>query len=388
MVNLLRKLFIKDYQNVNNQKVRVKHGILSAVIGIISNLILFILKLLVGILSFSVSIITDAINNLSDLSSGIINIVGFKLSEKPADKKHPFGHERIEYIAGLIIALFIVAGAAIMCYQSIEKIIDGGGSNITYFAIIVLIIGILLKIWQGFFYKKMGKIINSSSLHASAQDAFNDVFATSAILISTIIEFINPNIKIDGYMGIASSIFIVVMGIKMVVETSTPLIGAGVDSKILKSVESDILKFKQIQGVHDLIGHSYGPTKLYLTAHVELDGNMKTFASHSLVDKIERAIAKKYNCEIVIHIDPIVELNEKALKIKQMIRDLIQNYSSDLDFHDFQYVDDKDEKVISFDCIIPFKSKIKDDEIKSYLIENIKQKAPGFEVLIVIDRDN
>lgn len=387
MIKLLRKLFIKNYNNTNVQKVRVKHGILAASVGIVTNTILFVFKLLVGIFSFSVSIITEAINNLSDMSSCVVNIVGFKLSEKPADKKHPFGHQRIEYIAGLIIALFIVASAALMGYQSIMKIINNEGSNLSWWSIGVLTFGIVLKIWQALFYRKMAKIINSSSLKASSQDAINDVFATTAVLIATIIEFVWPNIRLDGYMGVAASLFIIVMGIKMVIETSNPLVGMGLDTQLINQIRETILSYKEVKGVHDILGHSYGPTRIYVTAHVEIDARTDALHSHSLIDKIEREIKSKYNAELLLHIDPVVLDDEKTIEIRQKVLELLKNYNSQITFHDFQIENNDQEKVISFDIVLPFELKIDEADLTKYVQTKIKEFLPSYQILIVIDRE-
>ena len=264
MVNLFRKIFIKDYRNISDPTVRTKHGYLASVFGIITNLLLVVFKLTIGILVFSMSIITDALNNFTDMASSIVNLLGFKLANKPADKEHPFGHERIEYIAGLIISFVIIAIAAVLGYTSVMKIIDNTATNYSNNAVniavfIILGFAILAKLIQGIFYRKMAKIINSVSLKASAQDSFNDVITTTAVLVATTVEYIlylnGYDIHIDGWMGLAVSIFIVVTGVKLLIETSNPLIGLTPDKEMVHQIIEDIKQYPGVLGVHDMMCH-------------------------------------------------------------------------------------------------------------------------------------
>ncbi|MFA7032746.1 MAG: cation diffusion facilitator family transporter [Bacilli bacterium] len=398
MVNLLRKIFIKNYQNVEDPNVRQKHGFLASIVGIITNLLLVIFKLTVGILIFSVSIISDALNNLTDMGSSIVNLFGFKLANKPADKEHPFGHERIEYIAGLIISFVVIAIAIVLGYTSVMKLINNGGTdysnptvNIAMF--IILGVAIITKAFQGLFYRKMAKIIDSVSLKASAQDSINDVITTSTVLVATIIEYLfyinGYNVHIDGWMGLAVSIFIIITGIKLVIETSNPLIGVTPDSKLVHAVVQDILAYPNVLGVHDLMCHSYGPTKLFMTIHVEVDYHRDILVSHDLIDNIEKEISAKYNFLLTIHMDPIVidspQINELKIKTKEILSHFPEGEK--LSFHDFRMVEGPTHTNILFDVVIPTESKISNDELLQYLKIEFKKINPNYFLVINFDRN-
>jgi len=398
MVNLLRKLFIKNYQNVEDPNVRQKHGFLASFVGIITNLLLVIFKLAVGVLIFSVSIITDALNNLTDMGSSIVNLFGFKLANKPADKEHPFGHERIEYIAGLIISFVVIAIAVVLGYTSVMKLINNTGtdysnSTVNIAMFIILGVAIITKVYQGLFYRKIAKIIDSVSLKASAQDSINDVITTSAVLVATIVEYIfyinGYDVHIDGWMGLAVSIFIIITGIKLLIETSNPLIGVTPDSNLVHSVVQDILAYPNVLGVHDLMCHSYGPTKLFMTIHVEVDYRRDILVSHDLIDNIEKEISAKYNVLLTIHMDPIVldspQINELKVKTQEILSRFPEGEK--LSFHDFRIVEGPTHTNILFDVVIPTESKISDDELLKYLKLEFKKINPTYFLVINFDRN-
>ncbi|MFA7032415.1 MAG: cation diffusion facilitator family transporter [Bacilli bacterium] len=398
MVNLLRKLFIKNYQNVEDPNVRQKHGFLASIVGIITNLLLVVFKLTVGILIFSVSIISDALNNLTDMGSSVVNLFGFKLANKPADKEHPFGHERIEYIAGLIICFVVIAIAVVLGYTSVMKLINNAGTdysdptvNISMF--IILGVAIITKAFQGLFYRKMAKIIDSVSLKASAQDSINDVITTSTVLVATIVEYIfyinGYDVHIDGWMGLAVSIFIIITGIKLLIETSNPLIGVTPDSKLVHSVVQDILAYPNVLGVHDLMCHSYGPTKLFMTIHVEVDYRKDILVSHDLIDNIEKEISAKYNILLTIHMDPIVVDSPKINELKAKTEEILSRFpdGEKLSFHDFRTVEGPTHTNILFDVVIPTDSKISDDELLKYLKIEFKKINPNYFLVVNFDRN-
>lgn len=387
MINLLRKIFIKDYKDITNPEVRKRHGYLASTIGIISNLILFAIKLLIGIFSFSISIISDAINNLTDMASSFVNLFGFKLAGKPADKEHPYGHERIEYISGLIVSFIILIIAGILGYNSVMKIINGGETDFSILTFIILGASILMKLLQGLCYYGIGKAINSVSLKASFQDSIGDVVSTSAVLVAAIIEFMLPNVKLDGYMGVAVSLFIVVMGIKMVIETSNPLIGTTPDKEFIDIIINDVLAYEGVLGVHDIIAHSYGPTKIFLSVHVEVDANVNVLDSHDLIDNIENEIKEKHHVFIVIHMDPIVTDSEEVNDLKSKTVTILHNINTSLSLHDFRVVFGKTHTNILFDILLPYKLNIKEDEIITLVTDEIKKINQTYNVIIKIDRE-
>lgn len=394
MINLLRRLFIKDYNNVRDPKVREKHGVLAVVVGIITNLLLFAGKITIGILTATYSIITDAINNLSDSINCFVALFGFKLASKPADKKHPFGHQRIEYLAGLIVAFIIIVLAVIMGYSSVMKIINKEPTNLNnYWVFVVLSLSILIKLWQSFFYKKMSKLINSLTLKANSQDSLNDVISTSLILVVTVIIYIwgdkIPNsYLIDPIAGILMALFIIYTGMKLIIETSNPLIGCSPDAELVKQITSDICKYQGVYGIHDVVIHSYGPTTLFMSIHVEVDSSVDVLLSHDLIDTIESEIANKYKIQITIHMDPIVLDSPLIIRLRELIETKLKEYSpkEHISFHDLRVVEGQTHTNVIFDIALPFESKIKEEEIVDYLYKEIKKINKKYFSVIKIDR--
>jgi len=396
MSKLLRKMFIKDYQNVNNPVIRTKHGILAALVGIVTNLILFGIKLAIGLIIFSMSIISDAINNLTDMASCFVSLFGFKLAGKPADKDHPFGHERIEYIAGLIVSLIIIAIAVVAGYSSVMKLISNEVTSYTNQTFViatfaVLGVAILGKLWQSSFYRRMSKAIASVTLKANAQDSLNDVISTSVVLVSTIVEYVLYKngiiVNIDPWMGIAVSLFIIYSGIKMVLETSNPLIGITPDNELVKKVVTKIINTEGVHGVHDLMCHSYGPTKIFMTIHVEVDSKIDVLESHDLMDRIEQDIQEEFGVLLTVHMDPIV-LNDPFIdKLKEKTTKILADYDNSLRFHDFRVVKGTTHTNILFDVLMSFENKKSEDEVKEYLKQEFKKLDKTYNLVIKIDRD-
>lgn len=393
MVNLLRKLFIKDYQNLNNTVVRANHGRLAAFFGIFSNLLLFIFKILIGIFTFNISAITDSINNLSDMASSIIILIGFHYAKIPADKEHPFGHERIEYIAGLIVSLLIIVSGGVMIYTSINSIINYEikelNVKITIISLIVLFISVLIKIYQSLFNRKIAKIINSDALKATAQDSLNDSIATSLVfivlLISLLVQLNNSalSFSLDGILGILISIYIIISGLLVIKDEINHLIGYEDDYKYKDEIIELIKNYNDVIGVHDAICHSYGPTKTYMTIHIEIDANTSITKSHDLADLIEHDIKEKYDIELTIHVDP-VDLSDPKLNI---IRDILDNeINKEFSYHDLRFIKRYGKPYVEFDLIIPYKYEFNELEFKNNLKTKLKEKGIDYDLSISIDR--
>ncbi|MFA5283611.1 MAG: cation diffusion facilitator family transporter [Bacilli bacterium] len=366
MINLLRRIFIKDYRNVTEAKVRTAHGKLASLFGVITNVVLFAAKLVFGILASSISIIADSINNLSDTGNSFVALIGFKISSKPADKEHPFGHQRLEYLAGLIISIVIVVLAGNMFVQSIQRILSNEGSTYELWTFIVLGVAILLKVYQSWFNYRVGKLIGSVTLKATALDSLMDVFATSAVLASALVSYFF-HWNIDGYMGILVSIVVAYSGIKMIKETIDPLIGTPADKELVDKVLKDILSFDGILGVHDLRVHSYGPTKIFMSVHVEVNSHVDIVHSHEVVDKIEGLIKGKYGIDLVIHMDPINPGDGEAMMVQEKVQAALLTISKDLSFHDFRVIKEKDKKKAIFEIVVPFELKLSHEEILDQL---------------------
>jgi cation diffusion facilitator family transporter len=372
MINLLRRIFIKDYQNVSDAKVRTSHGKLASFFGVITNVLLFAVKLVFGLLASSISIIADSINNLSDTGNSFVALIGFKISSKPADKEHPFGHQRLEYLAGLIISIVIVVLAGNMLIQSIQRIISNESSTYTLWTFIILGIAILLKIYQAWFNYRVGKLISSVTLKATAVDSLMDVIATSAVLASSLISyFVGWNI--DGYMGILVSIVVGYSGIKMIKETIDPLIGTPADKQLVNKVIKDILSFDGVLGVHDLRVHSYGPTKIFMSVDVEVNCKDDIVCSHGIVDKIESFIKEKYDIDLVIHMDPIDPTDEETIMVMAKVQSALISVDKNLSMHDFRIIKEKNKKKAIFEIVVPFELKLSHDEIVKRLYQELEK---------------
>lgn len=387
MINLLRRLFIKDYQNVSLQPVREKHGKLASLVGILSNLVLFIIKLFAGIFSGSISIIADSINNLSDMGSSVITLVGFKLASKPADDDHPYGHERIEYISGLMVSIIILVVGAQLLYNSVLKIIEGGSSDIKIITLIFLVVSIVIKIWQSYFNKTIGKLIGSVALEATAADSRNDVIATTAILIGAIITFFF-DYNLDGYLGVLVSLFILYSGLKSIKDTTNPLIGITPDHQFVKNIISDIKNFDEdVIGTHDPVCHMYGPTKCFMSIHVEVPAEHNFMQMHDMVDNIENYIKKKYAVDLVIHMDPVKTTCAKTNRLKEAMKEFLKEIDPILSLHDFRIVDGPTHTNVIFDLVVPRKYKISEDELKRILEIKLKEIDDCFNLVINVEND-
>ena len=387
MVNLIRKIFIKDYMNVKDKKVREKHGLVASIGGIIVNIILFVVKLLIGLFAGSRAIISDAINNLTDLVSNVVSLIGFKIASKPADKKHPYGHERVEYVTGMIVSFMIIAVAIVLGYTSIMALINHD-VNVTFTiaSFIVLGVAIVGKILLGLFYHGMGKAIDSVSLKANMQDSFNDAISTGAVLVAAIIIYFFPSLWwLDPAISIAVALFILYSGIKLVMETTSPLIGLTPDSDFVKSILKDVKSYKGVLGIHDLVVHSYGETKIFITLHVEVDAYVDVMESHDLIDNIENEVGKKYGIELTIHMDPIDTKNPELVILKEIIAKTLGKFHKELTFHDLRVVKGPTHTNVLFDVVLPLGSKINQDEIIDALKKAILKADSKYKTVIKID---
>lgn len=389
MITFLRKLFIKNYQDIGNQKVRESHGVMAAIGGIIMNLTLFAIKLTIGILTLSMSIISDAINNLTDLFSCFVNLIGFKIASKPADKDHPYGHERIEYIAGMIISFVIIAVAVLLGYTSITKLIaQEQVTQYNIWAFVILGVSIIGKVVLGLFYYGLGKAINSVTLKASMQDSFNDCITTGCVLIASIFQFFYPNLWwLDAGVSIIVALFIMYSGIKMIRETASPLIGLTPDSDFVKTIINDILSNKGVLGVHDVMVHSYGPTKVFMTVHVEIDGYKNLFESHDMVDLIEQHIKNKYGVLLTVHMDPIDTRSTELPMLKDVIENTLKEINSGLSFHDLRVVSGPTHTNVIFDLVIPNDFKMEISSLAKIVRENIQKVNNKYQVVINFDEN-
>lgn len=332
--------------------IRARIGKLSGAVGIICNCLLAAGKLIVGHMTSSMSITADGLNNLSDGASSIVTLLGFKLAEKPADRKHPYGHARIEYIAGLTVAVMILFIGLELGKSSVQKFINPAPIEFSFTAVWVLCASILVKLFMMLFNLKMGRRINSNTLLATAADSRNDVMTTSAVLAASIVEHFY-DVRIDGVMGIAVSLFILYSGIKLAGETMSPLLGEGANPELQKQITDYINGCPMVLGCHDLMVHDYGPGRRYASIHVEIDKNEDPMACHARIDRMERECLKNYGTHLVIHYDPVVTDDPEVNSTKRLVNTIIKVRDSRLTIHDFRMVDDGESVKMSFDMILP-----------------------------------
>jgi cation diffusion facilitator family transporter len=386
MTNLLVKLFIKNEDKTEDSKVREQYGILASLVGIVCNIILFLVKISIGILINSISVMADAFNNLSDAASSIISFVGVKLSNRPADKEHPFGHGRFEYLAALVVA-FLVIEVGITCFKSsFNKILHPESINFNLILLLILCISVSIKIWLGFFNRKLGKRINSSVMKATATDAFGDVIITSATILSIVIGKLT-GLMIDGYMGFLVSIFVIIAGINIARETFEPLIGEAVSPEMYRKITKIVESYDGIIGSHDLIVHNYGPTSFMATIHAEVPNTIDIEVAHETIDQIEREILREHNIFLVIHMDPVEVKDESVLKYKDKILEIIMNYEKEASIHDFRVVRGDKQINLIFDLVVPYSYS---EEEKNKLIEylNIESHKVDERFKLIVTAEN
>lgn len=385
-MEFIKKLFIKNYRDIESPAVHFRYGIVAGILGIISNIILFIAKIVVGVISGSITIIASAVDNLSDAGSSVVTIFGFKMSGRPADKEHPYGHARYEYVTALIVAILVLVVGVLLGKASLEKIISPGDkTKVQIASYVVLGLAVLIKIWQMALYRNFAKAINSDALRASSVDSRNDVLTTAAVLISTIIIDIT-GVDIDGYVGIALSIFIVISAIKLIRETINPLIGTIPDSSLVDKIKTKILSYEGVLGLHDLMIHSYGANVCFVIVHVEVSATENMLKSHDMIDNIERDFMQDMGIHLAVHMDPIETDNEQVNQLKTQVEAVLSGLAEPLPLHDFRVVNGNTHINVLFDIVIPFDSQMTLSIVQSALNERFKNSANKYYFVINVDR--
>lgn len=385
MVNFLIKTFIKNSENTENPKMRQKYGTLSSIVGIICNVLLFLIKYAMGTLSHSISIVSDAFNNLSDCAGCLVTLLGYKMASKPADKNHPFGHGRMEYLTSLIIAALIIFVGIELFKNSVEKIINPVEIRFSFAVLFSLVFSIAVKLWMAVFNAELGKKINSSVLTATAKDSKSDVIATSATLIALICSLFTA-LPVDGVMGLLVSVFILKSGYDIVKDTVDELLGKPADPEIINHIKEYVLKNDKIIGIHDLIIHSYGPGNMIGSCHVEVKSNESFTEVHDIVDSIEREIHNNLNILMTIHMDPI-EVNDMLTnKCKKLVNNIIHSIDSSLDLHDFRIVSGESHTNLIFDLVVPFECKYSNEELKQKIDMQLSKENINYYTVIVFDK--
>lgn len=384
MRDFLIKRFIKDYNNIHDFKVREAYGLLGGAIGIIANIFLCTSKISIGLISSSISILADGINNLSDAASSIVSLIGFKLSSKPADEGHPFGHARIEYLSGLIVSFIILLLGLELIRSSLGKILNPEPLTFSWVMVIVLVLSIAVKIWLYLFNRELGNRINSTSMMATATDSLNDVVATTAVLISLFIAKFTK-LNLDGYMGIIVGIFICYSGFNLVKETINPLLGEAPSPELVESLQNKLLSYPNICGYHDLVLHSYGPNRYFASVHAEVPADANLLECHDIIDTIEKDFAKELGINLVIHLDPIVTDDENSNALKKQVETIIHQIHCELSIHDFRLVVGQTHTNLIFDVLVPVTLTISPKLLAKQIDEEVKKIDSTYYTVITVD---
>jgi len=374
MTNWLLRTFVKNWNQPEDPQVRASVGVFAGLVGIFCNLLLFGGKLAVGLLTASVSITADALNNLSDATSSVVTMLGFRLAERPADEEHPFGHARYEYLSGLAVAALILIIGVELGKSSIDKILHPAPVDFGWVTAAVLIGSILIKLWMALFNTKLGKIIHSAALTATAADSRNDVITTAAVLAAALIEHFTA-FAADGWMGLLVSAFILYSGVGLAKDTISPLLGENADPELREKIVDKIRACPKVLGFHDLMVHDYGPGQRFASIHVEMDRREDPMECHEIIDDLERECLKSHGVHLVIHYDPIVTDDPELDRMHVRVEQLLHTYDIRLGVHDFRMVPGKGHVNLIFDVVLPTDLRGQEGRITALLEQSLNQNG-------------
>lgn len=387
MTSFLIRLFIRRREDVQDACVRLSYGNLAGITGIMCNVLLCAIKFFTGLFTGSISITADAVNNLSDASSGVITLLGFKLAGKPADPEHPYGHARMEYLAGLVVSFVILLIGVQLAGESVQKILHPAAATFGIVPAVMLVFSILVKLWMAGFYRSIGKKIDSTTLLAASADSRNDVISTGAVLLALLISAWT-DLDLDGWMGMAVALFILYSGIGLIKDTLDPLLGRAPSEELTRRVEEKILSYEGILGTHDLMVHDYGPGQCFASVHVEMSTEMNVMRSHDIIDTIERDFHEQDHIHLVIHYDPIETGSEAVGTMRQWVTESVHAVSPLLSIHDFRMVKGELHTNLIFDVAAPSSYESTDAEIKQQIQRSVQENANGetYYCVITVDR--
>ena len=386
MFDFLIRRFITDSQNHEDPSVRKGYGIFSGIIGLILNIVLSLTKIIAGTVFNSISVTADGINNMSDAGSSIVTLIGFKMSGKPADRDHPFGHARIEYLTGFILGIAILFVGVELIRSSANKIMDPRPATYSTIMFVILALSIAVKLWLNRLYARIAEIISSSTIKAASLDSANDVLATSAVLIGALISKF-AGVEIDGWMGIGVALFVLWSGIQILKSILGPILGQMPDPKLVDSIEKKILSYDGILNIHDLVIHNYGPAVYFATVHAEVHANESFLKSHDIIDCIERDCARDLNINLVIHMDPIITDDEEVNRLKKMTEEIVTNIDQRFTIHDFRIVKGETHTNLIFDVVVPAELDVSATKLIHRIEKAIKTEDPNYYPVITIDKN-
>ena len=386
MTDLLPRWFIRDHNNLKSPKVRASYGTLSGIVGIVVNLLLFAGKFIAGTVSGSIAISADAFNNLSDAGSSIVSLVSFRIAAKPADRDHPFGHARIEYIASMIVSFLILLVGFEIVSDSVKKIISRESTLVfSVLSVTILSVSILAKLWLALFNYRLGKKIGSDVMRATAVDSLSDTVSTTAVLVATLI-FRFTGLDIDAWVGLAVALFIFWAGIRILRETQNSLLGEGPVKEVTDAIDAIVSGYPAILGIHDLMIHSYGPGHSFASFHAEVDGADDVYESHDVIDEVERRIREELSIVCTIHMDPINTDDSLTASLREETAELVREIDPRITVHDFRVVPGVTHTNLIFDVAVPYELKMTVSEIRDAVSEKVREKHENYSAVVTVDR--
>lgn len=386
MVKALTKIFIKDYENVTNPRVRSAYGMLCSVVGILLNVLLFAGKFFAGTISKSVSITADAFNNLSDAGSSVITLLGFKLASRKPDPEHPFGHGRIEYLSGLVVSMAILLMGWELATSSFDKIRNPQPVEFSLLSAGILVVSIAVKLYMGMYNNEIGDKISSAAMKATGADCISDCVSTAVVLIAAVVGHFT-GLMIDGWCGLLISVFILRAGVEAARDTIAPLLGRKPDEELVDSIYSTVMAHPEVLGVHDLVVHDYGPGRLMITLHAEVSADRNILETHDMIDNIEVELKDTLNCEATIHMDPVAENDETVIALRtDVAHRMNQLLGDDTSIHDFRIVAGPTHTNVIFDVVVPFDYRYSDTEVEKMAKDDISAMGSGqYRAVIKVD---
>ena len=387
MTDLILKLLVKGYSKGEKPTPAVRRSCGSAVsiVGIVANLFLAAFKLFAGIISGAISITADAMNNLSDAGSQVVSFISFKISGKPADRDHPFGHARIEYVASMIVSFLVLLVGFELFKDSVSKIIEPVKTTYTLLVMIILGVSVLVKLWLFFFGRSAARRIGSDVVMAAATDSLSDAIATLVVLISAIVCYFT-GFDTDGYMGVIVAVIVFIAGIKILNETKNSILGSAPEPELVEDIVRITREYPEALGIHDMVVHNYGPGNTIASFHVEVDGKENVFHTHDVIDNIEKRLFSELSVRATIHMDPIVTDDERVNELRQIASDLVTSVDKRLSIHDFRFVEGITHSNLIFDVSVPFEIKMSDEDIKRAISLKVSEYDPNYFVVMTVDR--
>ena len=385
MITLLSKIFIKDRENTKDPNVRRRYGVLISAVGIAVNAVLSALKLIFGVISGSIAVTADAMNNLSDAGAQVVSMISFKIASKPADRGHPFGHARIEYVASMIVSFIVLTVGFELGKESVNKILHPVSSNFTTLVLVVLGISVAAKIWLALNARRVAKRIGSPVIAATAADSFSDAIATGAVLVAALVERFT-GFRSDGYIGVAVSAVIMIAGIKILNDTKNSILGSPPEPEVVEGIVKITEECPEILGIHDMVVHNYGAGNTIASLHAEVDGSADVYLIHDAIDNVEKRLFSEMGVRATIHMDPIVTNDERVNELKAVVLTAVKGIDKRLSIHDFRFVEGVTHSNLIFDVTVPFELKMRDEEIIDAVERSAKEIDPSYCTVITIDR--